>query len=415
MRGGVRLLVSVVLALEAGCAPGHTPEPPVSVRDSAGVSIVTINADPATLPLRSLESEPDLVIEGGMDGIPDFVGLGAVRWLSDGRILVADAAASVLYLFDTSGSLVRSFGRPGEGPGEFRYVNNMTVGPGDSVLVFDERTRRGTVLHPTGGFQRTVPVPGPATLGASPLDLSLFGSHRLIAHRYRFEDSLLKQGVEIQRSRTFEDLLLFGTDGSLLDSTPAFEGRHGVWTAKAEYRAPWSARPFVAADTSRVAYGPGATWRVTVLDSDFRVAREIVWPKAEEALRGAEVMEFRAQVRSSYLAEMGAARIDRTLDILFSPAILPEIRPAIGRVLLDSDGPIWVGRFKPLSWPIPWEPTDWVVLSAEGTPMVRVVLPETMRLEEVRGDSLLVVVTDSLDVEHVAVYVVREQGIGSRE
>lgn len=103
VRSGLSLLVPVVLALETGCAPGHSPEPPVSVQDSAGVSIVTINADPATLPLRSLEPEPRLVIEGGMDSVPDFVNLGAVRWLSDGRIFVADWGADVAHLFDNTG------------------------------------------------------------------------------------------------------------------------------------------------------------------------------------------------------------------------------------------------------------------------------------------------------------------------
>ncbi len=403
-RSGLWLLVPVLLALETGCAPGHSPEPPVSVRDSAGVSIVTINTDPATLPLRSLEPEPDLVIEGGMDGIPDFVGLGAARWLSDGRILMVDAGVNVVYLFGPSGALVRSFGRRGDGPGEFREIASATVMSGDSILLFDRRHRRGTWLNDGFELIATVPVPGPVTLGTAPINLLPLGAGVLVAHRSRFEDSLLEPGIEIQRSRSREDLLLFRADGTLLDSVSAFEGRHGVRTTDADYRAPWSVRPFVAVDPARVAYGTGDTWRVSLLTRDFGPARDLRWPSMNEPLSPGEVDLFRTQVRGTLPAQMTDAQADQLLDIQFSPKILPNTRPAIGRVILDSDGPIWVGRFRPLSWPIPWEPTDWVILAADGTPTSRVHLPDQARLEEVRGDTLLVVERDSLDVEHVAVY-----------
>ncbi len=407
-RSGLGLLLPVVLALETGCAPGHSPEPPVSVRDSAGVSIVTINADPATLPLRSLEPEPRLVIEGGKDNVPDFVSLGAVRWLGDERILAVDAGANVVHLFESSGTLVRSFGRRGDGPGEFREIVSATVISGDSILLFDRRHRRGTWLNDRFELITTVPVPGPVTLGTAPINLLPIGAGVLVAHRYRFDDSLLEPGVEIQRSRSREDLLLFTADGTLIDSVPAFEGRHGIQTTDANYRAPWSVRPFVAVDPARVAYGPGDTWRVTILKRDFVAVRDVRWPSVDRGLSAGEVDLFRTQVRGTLPAHMTDLQADQLLDIQFSSRILPNTRPAIGRVILDPDGPIWVGRFKPLSWPIPWEPTDWVILAADGTPTSRLHLPDQARLEEVRGDRLLMVERDSLDVEYVAVYVVRE-------
>lgn len=410
-RGEVRLLVSVLLALETGCATGHPPEELVSVRDSAGVSIVTINAGPATLPLRNLEPEPRLVIEGGVEGIPDFVSLGAVRWLSDGRILAVDAGTNVVYLFAASGALIRSYGRRGDGPGEFRAIAGASVTPGDSILLFDRSHRRGTWLDDNLHLVRTVPVPGPATLGTAPLGLLPIGPGVLVAHRSRFEESLLEPGLEIQRSRSQEDLLLYRTDGTLLDSVSPFEGRHGIRVTDADYRAPWSPRPFVTADTARVVYGTGDAWRLTLLARDLGPVRDVRWPSMNEALSSGEVDRFRADVRAT-LAQMTDAQADHLLDIQFSPRILPGGRPAIGRVILDSDGPIWVGRFKPLSWPIPWEPTDWVILTSDGTPMSRMRLPDRVRLEEVRGDTLLVVESDSLDVERVTVYVVREQEAG---
>ncbi|GEM_PF-3514729 len=403
-RSRIWLLVPVVLALETGCAPGHPPEEMVSVRDSAGVSIVTINADPATLPLRSLELEPLRVIEGGADGIPDFVNLGAVRWLSNRWTLVADWGADVMHLFDSNGSLIRTVGRPGDGPGEFREVRSVTVLPGDTAVVYDHPHRRVEVFGPEGEYVRTVRMPGPVSLEAFPLDMYALDAHRFLAQRYRFSDTLLTPGLAIQRSLSFEDLVLFDPAGIILDSTPAVSGRYGAYTSDGDTRAPWSHRPFVAVDRNRIIFGNGERWEMTVRNDSLRPELMIRWPSAEEPLRAEEVEEYSRKVRAAYPPSIPAARVDRSLATIFSPAILPDQRPAIGRVVFDPAGRIWVGRFRPFWWPIPWEPVDWVVLSAEGTPLVRVLLPETMRLEEVRGDTLLVVMTDSLDVEHVAVY-----------
>lgn len=69
----------------------------------------------------------------------------------DGDILISDGFANAVFQFDRDGRFVRSFGRPGQGPGEFMGVGPVVASPdflgaidlrGMAIEVFDYRTGR---------------------------------------------------------------------------------------------------------------------------------------------------------------------------------------------------------------------------------------------------------------------------------
>lgn len=67
---------------------------------------------------------------------------------------------NVLGLLDASGKLIRTFGRDGSGPGEFRSATGLLVAANDTVYVIDGGQRRLTVIDPTfTKLIRTVSVP----------------------------------------------------------------------------------------------------------------------------------------------------------------------------------------------------------------------------------------------------------------
>lgn len=108
-------------------------------------------AQARTLPLRGgacsacrLVLEPDIVL-----GETEDVQLGHSYLVvrdSRGFYYATDyPEQSVIRVYDAQGRLVRRFGRDGEGPGEFRRIVAMAMGPGDSLHVVDGRNRH-TVL-----------------------------------------------------------------------------------------------------------------------------------------------------------------------------------------------------------------------------------------------------------------------------
>jgi len=63
-----------------------------------------------------------------------------------------------LKVYDPDGAFITKIGREGEGPGEFKGVNGIVVGPADSLFVFDVYTMRLSVFSPAHDFVRSAPL-----------------------------------------------------------------------------------------------------------------------------------------------------------------------------------------------------------------------------------------------------------------
>ena len=102
-----------------------------------------------THPIRdSSEDEPIVGLspaEGTLDG-RKFGRIRSVRELADGRVLVSDLVKRRLYVADFGSDEVRSLGRIGDGPGEFRSAGFLyPLGP-DSTLFTDQSTHRAFLV-----------------------------------------------------------------------------------------------------------------------------------------------------------------------------------------------------------------------------------------------------------------------------
>lgn len=75
----------------------------------------------------------------------------ALLWIDEEVLLLAPAITpSELRLVDKTGSLVRTLGRTGEGPGEFKNITAVSLDPSGNILVFDSGLARLTVLSVEG-------------------------------------------------------------------------------------------------------------------------------------------------------------------------------------------------------------------------------------------------------------------------
>ena len=76
-----------------------------------------------------------------------------------GDVLVVDRDAPTLRMFDRSGRPLWSRGRPGAGPGEYRFAMRAAVAPDGSVQVVDMRLRRLTRLARDGTVAQSLTLP----------------------------------------------------------------------------------------------------------------------------------------------------------------------------------------------------------------------------------------------------------------
>ena len=77
----------------------------------------------------------------------------------NGQIFVAASATSRVVVFSGDGEFVRSFGRAGEGPGEFRNPSAMAWDGSDRLWVAGGMSGRYHVFDSIGTYQKSVPRP----------------------------------------------------------------------------------------------------------------------------------------------------------------------------------------------------------------------------------------------------------------
>lgn len=108
-----------------------------------GVEIVANNSEQNTMEkLRPLSLEKILTIDTEANtivdlGIPDIFGFD-VNSFGDIYILRnVQGDGNFIFKFNSNGNFVKSFGRQGQGPGEFQNPHHIAIDHNDNILVFD--------------------------------------------------------------------------------------------------------------------------------------------------------------------------------------------------------------------------------------------------------------------------------------
>ncbi|HSG47111.1 MAG TPA: hypothetical protein VLA43_04755 [Longimicrobiales bacterium] len=392
------LFLAAACGGEAGTGPGAGPV----VRDSAGIPIVESRgpaweAGDAWL----VDAQPVLRV-GTLDGPPEtqFARLTGTGLLDDGTVVVADAGNARISAFGLDGTLRWSQGREGEGPGEYGQLGSLHRLTGDSVMVYDFRTRRVTVLSPGGALARSyVPTPPEGSFMNAPLGEVAPGVLAATGGSV-FGAGETPDGSRMERRP--ERFFIAGSQGEVLDTLPTLLGPEmwmiaqgnaiSVWTVPFGRDAVMETGPGVVAGgvTERPEWrmwdASGALLRVIRLDVPARPVTAEDWDRAREAQipEGADAAR-RSAVRDAYDA---------------IPA--PESWPAFSDLAVDDGGYLWVERFA-----APWDgdtPRAWWVFDPSGVLLGEVALPAGFEVDAIRGHRLVGRWEDELGVPEVRVY-----------
>lgn len=333
--------------------------------------------------------------------------VGAVR-LDDGRYVVADGAELRLSVYDAAGRLERTFGRAGEGPGEFRALSGLWHTAGDTIGVWDSRLQRITRLRADGTVVRTDPIafgPGRAPAGSGSLDafMGALGDGRVVL-------AWLAAGRPVE-NQLLPDRMLFG----LFDSRGGFERLLGSRTGMLRVvtqsgSGPFAFSPFPYAAVVRdtlvftngldgihffdpAEAGEGPVRSLSVEAQTIPLAR--AWRQLDAALEQTDA--------SAIMVEL-ARSTDRSLGTL----------PVHARMISDSGGRLWLKQYDAASDAMllrrgPVGGGRWIILETDGTSVAYLTMPRGAAPLAIHGDELLAVVRDELDVESFAVYrLIRE-------
>jgi hypothetical protein len=394
-------ITTLSLSVFAACGRAETTHH-VITRDSAGVAIVESRGSRWSADENwQVAAEPALRI-GSAEGSPEYQlhrVEGAAR-PDDGRIVVADAGSGEIRIYDRTGRFLSSSGGLGDGPGEYRQITAMGVGPGDSLWVYDFGLRRFTVLRGDGEPVRTVSVGGAlasvTAVGRLPdgsfVVKESWGSqlHGTVRH------GLVRNPVAVAR---------IVRDGRGSDTIATVAGRE-VFLSSENGRAVMSAPLFGRSSSAAihdhlVFVGDQATLEVRVYRPTGDLRRVFRVPDADLRLTGADVARLKQQLLVAEREEDRAA-MKAHLDEMAVPAT----RPAYGILLVDAQGNLWAGEYTRY----PASPQRWTVFSRNGELLGEVTVAEQFKVLQIGADWVLGVGRDELDVEYVMLYGLEKPG-----
>jgi hypothetical protein len=375
------------------------------VRDSAGIAIVE-NVSPDDSAAYAWWRIGELLLDIGGEGAgpgQDLFRVSSARRLGDGSIVVANSGTSELRFFDADGALVRTAGRRGDGPGEFQGISWLTADALDTLLVFDARANRVSVLAPDGAFARDFLFGGAGAI-AAPVgqfaDGSFAGRLTVVVRpgaNQPLPDGLTRPDIAIVR---------LDPDGRLADTIGVFPGAERfirVTSAGGQIRSIEVTTPLFGRTPYHVAVGDelvSATQddpEMRVFGADGALRRIVRTGRLPEPItdahRGALI-----EKRLINVPDEGRASVRAGLEALPSAGTVPPY----AALLLDREGNLWLADYDDGLKP----PGRWTVYAADGRGLARITLPERFTPYEIGADWILGRELDDLDIEHVRLYAI---------
>lgn len=382
-----------------------------SMQDSAGVTIV-YNPDAGIWDdVDRWRVEEELRI-GAVEGSPDyqFGDVWGVAVGLDGRIFVLDFLAQHIKVFSRDGEYEATIGRPGEGPGELRGAVSVLMGPGDTLLVQDNRALRFSRYAPDGSSVGGFPIE--FTEGRPELFRTTASGE--LAEQY---EPRVSRGEAVAGVPT-GGIVRLAMDGSIIDTLLTFpsttpRGTDGQPIRGAKYYVPEMA--WDLADDLDLVCGRTDQYRIAVY-SHRRLERIITKPFDQTPVSDSDKEVIKEHRYASWPAQAPRA----TLDRMWRSSYIADFYTAFHALAVGPDGTVWAQHVRRASDlregddPTETGAREWDVFDARGRFLGVVTMPPRFTVMVFQGEQIFGVSRDELDVPYVVrLRIVRGAGAGA--
>jgi hypothetical protein len=218
-----------------------------------------------------------------------------------------------------------------------------------------------------------------------------------------------------RRNHSDAALLEMGPEGEIKGRLARFPGGYSIQFDGGGGSSPFAPRPIIDMDSKRFVYSSGEDYRLSLSADPAGVQRVISWTGWRQPLTETLVNSSQSDYEAGFaeIREVDPTLVDNIMRATFSPDLLPDTLPVLRSAIPLEDGRVWVSQFRPTTqvWK---QEASWHLLSSSGHPVARLALPPETKLVEARGNHVVLVTRDSLDLETLRVFRVLETG-GSHE
>lgn len=339
-----------------------------------------------SVPLEStvrITSSPALTFPHDRDADDIALGrIGGATRLSNGTIAVLDGSSQHILLVDSTGSLVRTVGRQGGGPGEFTGAYFLAQCQPDSLFVHDASLGRMSVFDSNGDYVRQFQPPRPPTRIAACDPSGPF------AHLYN-DDGFIMPSAEAPLQ--YFDVLLVRESGDSVG---------GVAHVPFARNRPLTTITQFALDAERLIIGTADSGHVSVYTLSGSPSGRLdlgITPRRTTAPHYDQAIEaLIATVTGPSAADQEMAKVLRRMMHTIG---MPEFLPTYSQVLVDPTGTVWAVTSS-LGDPV----TELRAVSRDNRRLGVVHLPVGLLIHEVGLDYVLAATADTAEEPRVLVF-----------
>jgi len=387
--------LSVCLSL-ASCLCG-TAGAAQSVRDSAGVEIRE-GLRPLSASVAWRISSNASVTIGAEDGpvANQFARISGATRFDDGSVAVADETASNVRIFDAAGRLIRTVGRNGAGPGEFRVLRSLRRVARDSVALFDNRQNRVTVIDRSGKILIMRQLPTTRYSWMYPLP----NGRWMASEEEGTNGTRLREDATPGLHRFPTTVLVLDSAGAVVDTVGVFPG------AEQSYRRVDGRLGTVSSPYGRVLSLASRDGQAYVATGDFlgydvytasgKHLRSIRAAGPDRTLRASEVAAY----NDALLAQIPNQAQRDAYSRFLKGAEAPRQKAAVSRILLDPLGGVWLSGYETEFLPA----AVWHVFDSRHRYVGAIPIPTGLRILEIGPQHVVGIWTDDSGVQSVRVH-----------
>jgi hypothetical protein len=328
--------------------------------------------------------------------------------------VVASAQNTRLEFYAATGALVRTIGRRGKGPGEFGALAGLWRTGDDSLVTFEGGlTRTFALFDSSGRFARTWTSLGGDSSTRFLIPLAVLPDGRVAARTMNVISPL----PVARTTRPFTSILLFSRDWSdpqhlfRLPDTYRFQGPGDL-----QSEVPFSPEPLAAFSGSAGFFAESDSSVVHVRRFGDRNLATIRWSEVQRSVTSSDIereLARRVSEANTMYSNAPALRrrfVDGALVPMFRQMSVPTSFPLVGRLLVDSEGLLWVLSYV--------TPADRFVASrtarifdADGNVVDRLVLRAGFEPTQIGRDFVLGIRTDADGVTSVESYALSRRSV----
>jgi hypothetical protein len=333
--------------------------------------------------------------EVGLSGV-DLHRVRGAATLSGGGVAIADAGNTRVLIVGPSGTVLRTFGRRGGGPGDFQMIGYLTA-IGDTIVVWDTGLSRMALWRPDGTPVGAVPLVAEAGRVVD-VQAVVSPSQYVVTTR---------GGPLPPRSGLFHDTLPVFVLGSTGGMRPIGQREWSLSYVSVDgggitrYSTPFLGSTLVAATRERIFVLPLGSAVVEVLGADGMPRSTVQLPVTARPHDRARVVAFRDSLLR--LIEPGQLQMRERIGRVFGDAFPVPRYAAVAQRAVVVGNDVWFQGF-----PNARDSTVvWYVVAAEPARLVsQVVLPRDWVVLGGNANTALVLQRDDLGVERVSVYAI---------